>query len=73
VFDIPLNDWRGPIESFRGIHYVCVTAEHEPELPPFEQMESYLRTDYFMQKSGESQQRKINELRKHYQIAIEGK
>ena len=72
VFDMPLNQWRGPIESFRGIHYVRVTVEHEPELPPFEQMESYLRTDYLMQKSRESQQRKVDELSKNYEIILEG-
>ena len=72
VFEMGLNEWRGPIESFRGIHYVRVTAEHKPELPPFEKMESYLRTDYFLQKGRESQQRKIDELRKNYEIIVEG-
>ena len=72
VFEMGLNEWRGPIESFRGIHYVSVTAEHEPELPPFEKMESYLRTDYFLQKGRETQQRKIDELRKKYEVVVEG-
>ena len=72
VFDMPLNEWRGPIESFRGIHYVRVTATHEPELPPFERMESYLRTEYFMQKGRESQLAKIDELRKNYEVVVEG-
>jgi hypothetical protein len=72
IFELPLNQWRGPIESFRGIHYVRVTANHDPELPPFEKMETYLRTEYFMQKSRESQVRKIDELRKKYEIVVEG-
>ena len=72
VFTLPLNQWRGPVESFRGIHYVRVTGTHEPELPPFEEMESYLRTDYLMVKSRESQQRKIEELMKNYDVIIEG-
>ena len=72
VFDLPLDQWQGPVESFRGIHYVRVTGTHEPELPPFEQMESYLRTDYFLQKGRESQQAKIDELRKNYEIIVEG-
>ncbi|CAB5090124.1 hypothetical protein D3OALGA1CA_853 [Olavius algarvensis associated proteobacterium Delta 3] len=72
VFDIPLDEWRGPVESFQGIHYVRVTAEHEPELPPFEQMESYLRTDYLLLKGRESQVAKINELRQNYHIVVEG-
>jgi hypothetical protein len=72
VFEMGMNEWRGPIESFRGIHYVRVTEEHERELPPFEKMESYLRTDYLMRKSRDSQQRKIDELRKKYQVVVEG-
>ena len=72
VFELPLNQWRGPIESFRRTHYVRVTVSHEPELPPFEKMESYLRTDYVMQKSRESQMGKIDELRENYDIVIEG-
>ena len=42
IFKMPLNQWQGPYESFRGIHYVRVNATHDPELPPFEQMESFL-------------------------------
>ena len=72
VFDMPLNQWRGPVESFQGIHYVRVTAEHEPELPPFEQMEQYLRQDYFLRKTRESQVAKIDELRKNYVVVVEG-
>ncbi len=71
VFELPRNQWSGPIESFRGIHYVRVTGHHDPELPPFEKMEAYLRTDYRMQKSRDSQQRKIDELRKNYDIILE--
>jgi hypothetical protein len=51
---------------------VRVTGNHDPELPPFEQMESYLRTDYFMRKSRDSQERKIADLRKNYEIIVEG-
>lgn len=71
VFKLPLNTWRGPIESFRGIHYVRVTATHDPELPPFEQMESALRSEYFLQKNRERQQKKVDGLMKHYKIVVE--
>ena len=72
LFELPMNQWSGPIESFRGIHYVRVTETHDPELPPFEDMESYLQTDYLMKRSRESQQRRIDELRKNYEIILEG-
>jgi len=71
LFELPLNQWRGPVESSRGIHYVIVTETHPPELPAFEKMESYLRADHFMQKSRESQQDKIEDLRKNYEIILE--
>ena len=73
AFSLPLDQWHGPIESFRGIHYVRVTATHDPELPPFEKMESYLRTDYLLIKARESQTNKIEELMKNYEVVVEGK
>lgn len=72
IFDMPPGQWRGPVESFKGIHYVRVTATHVPELPPFEGMESYLRTDYLLTIGRESQTRKIEELMKNYEIVVEG-
>ena len=72
VFNLPLDIWWGPVESFRGIHFVRVTGIHDPELPPFEQMESYLRTDYFLTKSRESQTSKIEALMNNYEIVVEG-
>jgi hypothetical protein len=59
------------VESFRGIHYVRVTGTHDPELPAFEQMEPYLRTDYLLTKGRESQTRKIEALMENYEIIIE--
>jgi len=73
IFEMPLNRWHGPVESFKGIHYVRVTAAHEPRLPPFEKMESYLRTDYLLTKGRESQVRKIKALMKKYEIVVDGK
>jgi hypothetical protein len=73
VFELPTHQWKGPIESFHGNHYVRVTATHEAELPPFEQMESYLRTDYLLYQSRESQKAKVEELRKNYLVIVEGK
>lgn len=32
VFDLPLDQWHGHVESFKGIHYVRVTGNHDPEL-----------------------------------------
>ena len=71
VFDLEMNTWVGPIDSKHGTHYVRVTAQDDTKLPTFEQMESYLRTDYFMEKSRESQKGKIDNMRKNYRIIVE--
>ena len=73
VFNLDPGTWAGPVESFRGIHYVRVTGHHDPEMPDFENMEDYLRQDYLMQKMRDSQQDKIDELRKGYVLVVEGK
>jgi hypothetical protein len=72
VFELPLNRWQGPIESFKGVHYVRVNGNHDPELPPFEQMESFLRNDYLLAKGRESQTDKIAELMKNDDSIVEG-
>jgi hypothetical protein len=72
VFNLVLNKWSGPIESFHGTHFVIVSEQHQLELPKFESIESYLRNDYFMLKNREVQNRKIDEMRKNYEIIVEG-
>ena len=71
VFDLPLRTWAGPIKSIHGTHYLHVTAEHDRQLPPFEQMESYLRMDYLMEKTRKNQEEKINQMRKSYRIIVD--
>ena len=70
VFDLEMNTWVGPIDSIHGTHYLRVTAKHDAKLPPFEQMESYLRENYLMEKTRESQQQKIDNLSKNYRIVV---
>ena len=73
LFNSPLNQWTGPVESFKGIHYVIVTAKHDPELPSFETMQAYLRGDYIMTRMREGQESKIEKMARNYEIIIEGK
>ncbi len=72
VFALDPNKWSGPFESFRGVHYVRLTAHHEPETSLFEEVESYLRQEYLLRKMRDSQQRKIDDMRKNYTIVVEG-
>jgi len=72
LLELPLNEWSGPVESIRGTHYIMVTENHDPELPPFEEMGNYLRQDYLFQKTREIQEQKITEMREGYEIIVEG-
>ena len=73
VFSLPMDTWAGPIQSFRGIHYVRATSIHDPETPSFEKLESYLRQDYFLTKARDNQQKKIDAMRKGYVVVVEGR
>ena len=71
VFTAPIGKWIGPVESFRGNHYVKVVAEHDPELPPLASVETYVRQDYQFQMMREAQEEKIGEMRKGYEVIVE--
>ena len=66
----PSGDWRGSLDSNRGTHYVRIVERHPPELSPFDSVENYLRQDWMFNKTRESQQAKIDEMRKRYRIEI---
>lgn len=72
LFELPLDRWRGPVESSRGVHFIRVIQSHKPELPSFEKMEPYLWTKYLMRKDRDAQQQKIDRLRKGYDVLVEG-
>ena len=71
IKDLEAGDrWHGPIESNRGTHYVRILERHEPVQPSFDEMESYLRQDWLLNRNREDQQNKIDEMRKRYRIVI---
>lgn len=70
VEQLPLDAWSEPIESVQGIHLVRVVERHPPEVPTFEDLESYLRQDWLMTRTRELQQAGIDEMRSKYEIEI---
>jgi hypothetical protein len=71
VLALPIGEWQGPIPSSRGEHFVRVTARHEPEPRPREEVEWALREDWLRARRAESRARKLAELRARYEIEIE--
>ena len=72
IFEMPIGIWKGPVESFQGIHYIQVTELVEPSLPSFESMENYLQDEYYFSKARELQQDKIIDLSRNYTFLVEG-
>ena len=70
AFSLPINEWTGPVQSVYGNHYLRITEIIPPGIPSFEDMEQYLRSDYFIFKTRESQQSGIEELKAQYQVII---
>lgn len=71
IAELPLSEWRGPVESFYGIHYVKLTHREEAFLPELDQIENYLRQRWVFEQTRAVQKAKIDELRVNYQIVIQ--
>lgn len=67
---LPTGEWQGPVESTRGVHLVRIVERHPPEVATFEPMEQYLRQEWFMTRTRELQQERIDEIRARYRIEI---
>lgn len=70
VEQLPLDTWSGPYESMRGVHLVRLVERHPPMVARFEDVESYLRQDWLVDKTRESQQARIDEIRDRYRIEL---
>ena len=68
VEGLPPGEWRGPIESARGIHLVRVLKRHRPQASKFEDIESFLRQDWLMSQTRAVQQARVDEIRAGYRI-----
>jgi len=67
---LPSGEWRGPVESTRGVHLVQVLERHPPEVTTFERVEQYLRQEWLLNRTRELQQERIDEIREQYRVEI---
>lgn len=72
VLKADLYDWHGPVSSRSEVIYFRVIEKHDAYVPEYEKIESYLRDDYYLSKSKELQQSKIDALRENYKVKLEG-
>jgi PPIC-type PPIASE domain len=71
VFEAPAGEWRGPLRSERGVHFMRVAAHHPPSIPSFEELEPYLRQDWSLDQQQRATAVRLAELRRNYRIVVE--
>lgn len=67
---LPVGEWQGPIQSGRGWHLVRVRARHAPEDLPDEARLRRLNADFDARHRAESRDRRLAELREHYEVVL---
>jgi hypothetical protein len=71
IFELPVGDWHGPIESGYGIHLVGVEEREEGYLPEFETVRNQVENEYTSVKRRETNEAFYAKLREGYEIVIE--
>jgi len=71
IVTLPLGEWHGPIASTRGVHFVRVEEHYPPTVPPFETLVPTLRADWLASRRAASFERRVDELRRKYQVRFE--
>jgi len=71
VFELPVGDWHGPIESGYGLHLVRVEEREEAYLPEFATVRDKVEMEYTSVKRREVNETFYAKLREGYEIVIE--
>lgn len=70
VLELTPNEWTGPLESVRGVHFIRVTERHQLPAPTFDQMEEQLRQDWIFNRRRAIQTTKIENMKKRYRVVL---
>ena len=70
VFEAPIGEWRGPLRSERGVHFIRVAQQHPTSLPRFGELESYLRQDWTLDQQRRATAAPLAELRQNCRIVV---
>ena len=70
IFQLDSEKWSGPFESARGIHLVRVVEKSKGQLLSLELARSLVIQDWLRMHQKSQLQRKIDEIKKSYQIEI---
>ena len=70
VLELTPNEWSGPLESMRGVHFLRVTERQALPAPTFDQMEDYLRQDWMFNRRRAAQTKKIEDMKRRYRVVF---
>ena len=71
VGDLPLGEWRGPVESAYGKHLIFVSGRAEARLPALAEVRDAVRREWEDSRRLAANERYMQELLAHYRVTIE--
>lgn len=71
VFSLSPGDWVGPYRSDFGVHLVRLRDRTEARLPPYEELEAQVATEFAAQRRAARNEAAYREMRAQYDVVIE--
>ena len=72
LFKLPVGEWTGPVESGYGLHLVHVDSRTDSRAPSLAQVRDKVRGEWLSEQQRKTNDLLYSELRKRYEITIEG-
>jgi len=72
LFELPVGEWTGPVESGYGLHLIRVDSRTDSRSPSLQQVRDKVRAEWLAQQQRKTNDLLYSELRKRYEITIEG-
>jgi hypothetical protein len=72
LFKLPVGEWTGPVESGYGLHLVRINARTDSRAPSLAQVRDKVRGEWLVEQQRKTNDLLYSELRKRYQITVEG-
>ena len=72
IFELPVGEWSGPVESGYGLHLVHVDSRTDSRAPSLDQVRDKVRVEWVAEQQRKTNDLLYSELRKRYEITIEG-
>ena len=72
LFELPVGEWTGPVESGYGLHLVRVDSRTDSQAPSLDQVRDKVRVEWIAEQQRKTNDLLYSELRKRYEITTEG-